>query len=144
MQILHRQIQRHKITCSCWKHGSRQESGIDTTCSLDLLAAWSYSSQPIIPPRQTGQVSQTSLPVTGKQRKMWPFGLVVWFSFWVREVPGSIPGTAHSFWPFATLETLVCLCLFCNALSLSQCCEFEEEFFTNINTNQCTKVQEAL
>ena len=29
----------------------------------------------------------------------WPCGLVVWFSLWVREVPGSIPGRAHLFFP---------------------------------------------
>ena len=28
----------------------------------------------------------------------WLVGLGVWFSLWVREVPGSNPGRAHSFW----------------------------------------------
>ena len=38
--------------------------------------------------------------ITKKQKWKWelykrPDGLVVWFSLWVREVPGSIPGQAH-------------------------------------------------
>ncbi len=37
----------------------------------------------------------------------WPDGLVVWFSLWVREVPGSIPGQAHlSFFSYSSFQIL--------------------------------------
>ena len=60
----------------------------------------------------------------------WLVGLGVWFSLWVREVPGSNPGRAHNFFPLSqrTFSFLCCWYYLCNlqcSLHICSSCNIE-------------------
>ena len=87
---------RHRVLCTCGCGAKPRETMISPPCAPHWQCRCVQPAELIRSEQTATPANSAAVHLRSENQITWLLGLVAWFLLRVREVPGSIPGAAHS------------------------------------------------